>query len=92
MKTINREISEVIESKVTGITFKVEDEEITLCIVSFSDKNKFAASKKIIINKEEIPTELKDLLNSFVDKKIDDETIVDSSISSTKSKKKTKKG
>lgn len=81
MKKINRKINQVVESSVSGVTFKVTNDEIELCIISFSDKENFGSAKKIIVNKLDIPEEIKVLLDSFVDKQIDNNVAIDDSIS-----------
>ena len=91
MKRINREINQIVESVITGVTFKVKNDDIELCLISFSDSDKIGPAKKIIVNRNDIPEELLVALDKFVDERIDQEIIADTNISVIQNPIKTKK-
>ena len=91
MKKITKTTTEVIESSVSGIVFKVLNDTIESCIIVIGDNNKFSKPvQKLIVPARELKKELIQMLEAFVDERVEGETVVNPTISIVKKGKKKK--
>ena len=91
MKKIIKEVNETVESSVSGCIFKVKDDKIEECVITIGENSRSVRPvKKIIIPVREIPKELLEAIDAFIDSRIDNEVIIDKTISIPKEKGKKK--
>lgn len=81
MKKITKQINETVESSVTGFSFSVKADKIESCVIVIGDNNRISSPRqKIIIPAREIPKQLLEDLDTFIDSRLDNEGIVNPTV------------